>query len=466
MVLIIPISVNARTQEEANAILDSFEDTIHLKSIVKPVALDEDETWDYSRNTAAYRLYFQRNYEELYDEGLCDDWITSEVSDHVTLSVPYTSNDGEKTATKLVNFIYDDIDETTKTKANNVIKEIPNKITLEGMNAINYLYHYGEIVFTDSSIKKSAAIFPGLKKIIEKHPEYEYEVIGDRGGGTPYFMERIIYIGLFKGDVLYGIKEICVDVESMILVDKEESGTLIERGEDRLKQYFNKENDFIINNNTIDNLPVEEIKEFTGLKDIYSGIVVQIKIGKYDDIISIVETNKETLDKIFVESSDILTGINVYTESIEVPLDSIVKTKDVLDEDYVKKAIEDNNLKLYKAFDIDLEKYSDKTLVKTIEDGLEVYIPTAKGAEGDKVLVYFIGEDGSKGDTIDGEIVKINNQLYVKFITNHLSTYAIDENVIAQNKTRNPKTNDNILVYIGYLFISLSSLLIANKKEI
>ncbi len=474
MVLIIPISVNARTQEEANAILDSFEDTIHLKSIDKADALDDEEWANYSRDTAPLRLYYQRTNKEMFDflfseNSLMENGINyynednNDDNENVTITVSYTSSEPNNGVSKTIHIVYDEIDETLKNNAKKIIDEIPNEISLKGLNAINYLYHYGEFIFGDSNIKKSGAIFPELKKIIEKHQEYEYEILGDRGGGTPYFMERNIYIGLFKEDVLYGIKEVVIDIDKMILVDKEETGTILSKAENRLKNYYKKDNDFIFDTDDVQELPVNEIKEYTGLNDVYGGVVLNLTIGGNETTISIIETNSEILDKIFVESLDSLTGINVYTECIDVPADSIVKTKDVLDEDYVKKAIQDNNLKLYKAFDIDLEKYSDKTLIKTIEGGLEVYIPTDKGNVGDKVLVYYINEDGEKSDTIDGEIVKVDNQLYVKFVTNHLSTYAIDENVIEQKKTKNPQTGDNLL-YLVSLFIISSSILLKNKK--
>ena len=62
--------------------------------------------------------------------------------------------------------------------------------------------------------------------------------------------------------------------------------------------------------------------------------------------------------------------------------------------------------------------------------------------------MYYIKDDGTL-EKLEGSAVLVGDDLFVKFITNHFSTYAVGNEII-----KNPNTIDNVYIY---LIIGLAS---------
>ena len=128
----------------------------------------------------------------------------------------------------------------------------------------------------------------------------------------------------------------------------------------------------------------------------------------------------------------------------------LLLTRDVINNDLVKKASEKSDINFVNAYDINLLKTSNGGYVTKIEDGVVVYMPLSGSyKENDKVDVYYIKDDGTL-EKLEGSAVLVGDDLFVKFITNHFSTYAVGNEII-----KNPNTIDNVYIY---LIIGLASM--------
>lgn len=348
-------------------------------------------------------------------------------------------------------------DENEYQKAAAVANKLEEVYSIFGLNIINSIYHYG---LNSRSAYASENILPrysDLKELIENNPEYKFipSIMG--AGGAPYYGRYYLQVGLFKNDVMYAVQNVTFDEYSIMYVDKDETGTIFEKAEKRLKEYFNNKVDVVVDGT---DSWINEGEEFDQIVNnnlgttnvTYKGHVAKILIGEdIETYFVIVEIPKDKLDKAVVKSFDVETGVNVETESYDVPLDVKLNAKDVKEEKFVKDALNKKNLKVDLAYDLTLSKSHDNTFINTIENGIEVYIPVSNDYKvGDKEKVYYIKEDTAETEVFDGEVVSINDKTYIKFITTHFSTYALASNVI-----ENPNTLDNIGISFITMFISL-----------
>ena len=108
--------------------------------------------------------------------------------------------------------------------------------------------------------------------------------------------------------------------------------------------------------------------------------------------------------------------------------------------------------KVYSAYDIDVVKMADGGFVKTIENGIVVYLPVNGRKVGEEMAVYHITDNG-KGDEYKGVVVEVEGKQYVKFTTTHFSTYAVIEDTLEV-----PNTFDGIGYSIIALLVSIITL--------
>ena len=121
--------------------------------------------------------------------------------------------------------------------------------------------------------------------------------------------------------------------------------------------------------------------------------------------------------------------------------------------------------KVHSAYDIDVVKMRDGGFVKTIENGIDVYLPISGKKVGDKLTVYHI-TDNEKGEGFEGEVVEEDGKLYVKFRTTHFSTYAVAEelSISGSGSIINPNTGDNLGLYIILGLSGLGALVLGIRK--
>lgn len=469
--IILPNNTFALNKDEATSIINNLDDEIVINSINPDLFKLDIEDYDLPYFYGnAINFYLKENDYNLEDVSIID----METSNKATIGVSYTDNGSTLQLTKEVNIKYlDNYDKDTFNKAFDIIKSFDDNYYLQGMNSINNLYHYGNISNNDYKTSTILARFSKLKEILEINSEFDFEILLGRGGGTPFGESRYAVISLYKDDVLYAYKEVILNVETIIYVDKNLSGTIYEKAEDRLNKYFNNKVNISFDMSNVDTLDDDYYSDYInnlfGTNETYNMVNLKLNLDNKSFYVTLIEVDKKYIDDEKVKSIDNKTGINVSTTSYDVPLDTSVKTNNVIEEEYITKFINKNKIDLEYAYDINLIKAYDKNYVTNITNGIDVYIPINNYKKGDKVTIYYIKDDSSIGETLSGEVVEIDNKLYIKFTTTHFSTYGVEKlNTNSSNNEviSNPNTSDNIFIYIITFTISLLSIgLYAHKKK-
>ena len=509
--LTLPVSVGALTKEERLAKLNELpiieengEKYLNTKIVDPSAKLAKECTFteeDYKKADSKDPGYFEK-------QGITSEsWIKSETyscKDRImteTLSVFLKSLgykiEGNNNLYLINDFTFtDDIavrisysDETENTPLENPIKikfikdsenyseakaklnAFESEYSMFGLNVINSVYHYG--LTNDDAYLNDALIarYGNVKDIFESEKEYKFVNYNLGGGGAPYYATFINSIGVMKDGILYDTKEILFKEYNIVYVDKNETGTVFEKAERRLKDNFKNEIEVQVDGSETWELDGEEINEIIsknlGTKDVhYVGHYARTKIGKTETDITIVEIPKDKLDNYNVSSKDTTSGVMVSTNSYEVPLDAKVSAKNVTNDEYVKKASEENNLKIDSAYDITLSKMFDSKLITQIKNGIEVLLPVGDSYEENQTVeIYYISEDGKTNETIKGNVIIKDGKKYAKFKTTHFSTYALASNSAEETdpiiKVINPATGDNIIKYVILSLVSLGIITLA-----
>ena len=349
----------------------------------------------------------------------------------------------------------DNYDKSVLSGSNKVKNELKDVYTIYGLSVLNSIYHYGNI---EENIYQNDLVlyrFSDLKDTINKYSDYEIIPRLQGAGGTPSINANEGALGIFKNDILYALSKTSFEMNHVLYVDKDESGTAFSKAEKRISDYFkgtvnvevDKENFDLVQDEYLD----DEINEYLGTQNVsYVGTFTKVKLDDKETLILIVEIPKDKLDKVDIQTKDYKTGINISTSSYQVPIDVTLLTQDVINNDLVKKASEKSDINFVNAYDINLLKTSNGGYVTKIEDGVVVYMPLSGSyKENDKVDVYYIKDDGTL-EKLEGSAVLVGDDLFVKFITNHFSTYAVGNEII-----KNPNTIDNVYIY---LIIGLASM--------
>lgn len=492
MAIIMPKSADALTQEEMYANLDKLPfTTIDGKKYLETKIVDPDVLLENGECTFTEEDYEENYIPENYpEEYTLEEWLEMRQNDCIQEFYPnvittyltaigysvedynyYITVDNENPNKNNVKFfhLYDEsvsYDVTVSylenpeqkeiKKASQTAKKLEDEYSLFGLTIMNSIYHYGVLgksAYTNDTIFRR---FSEFKNVIETTKGYRFVPNIVAAGGAPYYSRHYIQVGIFKDDVMYATKKVTLKEYTIMYVDKDEEGTIFERAERRINEYFNNTAEVVVDGSQSWTNSGEEfdsiVNENLKTKDkTYEGHVAFVKLGNAEAVTVIVEVPKENLDKVTISSTDLESGVNVKTESYDVPIDAQVKAKDVKDKKQIKDAFRKENLVVDAAYDISLTKSLDGKLVNKIERGIEVYLPVSeKYKVGEKTKVYYISDTDNKKETYQGEVVTINNNNYVKFVTNHFSTYAL-----ASNAIENPETLDNITNNILTAVLSL-----------
>lgn len=460
LILCLPCTVLATTEQERIAKLEVIpyeeveeEKVINAKVINPDVLKDQLPEEDYDFYTNMLKLYL--NYQNIpYDNK-----YYFEFSDKNNLTITYCNWEEDDCDLPQSNTTYNykvnwltTYDKTLKTEAASVAKSLNDNYSIHGMALIKSNYHYNNIE-TSPNYKNNIMLYryKELKKDIEENKGWDFISHQYNEGGTPYMSWLQGYVGVIKNGIIYDIKQIKLNNYNLLYVDKNETGTVKEKALKKLNEYFNNEYSITIdpdsytqtNNLWEDQHIHEEVNRYLKTNDVnYTSTYYEFNVGGTLLPMSVVEVETNLLDNIDVETFDADTGVTVTTDSYEVPYDARVLVTDVKDKDYMSYFSKNNKLDIEEAYDIDLKKLSDGTLIKKIDGKFEVYIPVSNYKVGDKVKVYYIKEDGTLGGKYTGDVVEKDEDLFAKFTTNHFSTYAI------ASESNNPETGDNIKTFI------------------
>lgn len=328
--------------------------------------------------------------------------------------------------------------------ANKIMKKLDGSHAIYSLNSFNSVYHYGPI-FQNNRIASDMILykFPDFKEALMDNPEFEYEIAWEGGGGTPTETGCSGYVLAYKDGIPYGMKNVNFTIDNRLYVDESLEGTPLEKAEARLEEFFNNSLDI-----EFDTSVYETDYEVDGNVGIYTNVI----LGNYTSPIFIMEVDKKYLDKFEVKAHHKKYNVNVITNSYDVPLDATLEVEDVMN----KVTLDTDEYKVLGAYDIDVVKTGTGSYVRTVENGIDVFIPISNRKVGEKLKVFHVSDD-SKDEEFEGEVVEVDGLQYVKFRTNHFSTYAVAD---ASNSIINPETSDTIagaiiLVLVGLLGFGL-----------
>ena len=487
VLVVCPNVVDARvlTEDEANEIFANL-----------PIRENEDNSCTFSVNTIpydtlkenacgfTYEEYVNKHpYKDTYtesklrdaydlDKGYCESSFSYHVFNHYeNVSINYDENTKNVDITvfyggtedeygNLSNFEtmnatckveYVTPEESKVELAQELNSELDHIYSLYGYDVINSFYHYGGLRADMWSNTAIMYRFPKIKEKLLEYPEFEYKVSSE-GGAISFLANSSGFIKAFDNDVLYGMSFYSANYIGLLLVDKDEEGTTVEKAERALDAYFHGkvrvefDPNFIFDINDSGYDPANKAFGTDGVD--YEGIDVYATINGEQHSIGVVEMDKEDIKAYEVKAKHKGTGVYVETDSYEVPVDATLEVEDVTEE--VKKKYKKEMYKVHSAYDINVIKMTDGGFIRQIDNGITVYLPITGHEVGEEIEVKHI-TDNSKDEGFKGVVVEDDDKLYVKFETTHFSTYAIVE---ALDTVTNPNTSDNIMIYVITFIIS------------
>lgn len=414
---------------------------------------DYNEDIIYCTNNLANHMF------NIYDDVSL---VYDETDDKLNISINYVKEDSTTgILNKKCSVQYEEYDEDVIDIAKEVDQKLDYTYTLYGYDAINSFYHYGGIsadVWKENTIMYR---FPKIKEILMDYPEFGY--VSSAGGGVGSFYGNSVgFIKMYKNDILYGMHYFDTNYFAMLLVDEDEAGTSLDKAKKALNKHFKNKVEFSFDEDNIygiDDSGFDLANKAFGTTGItYDGIDVMMELNGERYNIGVVEMDKDAIKEFEVKAKDKNTGVSVYTNSFDVPVDATLEVEDRTDD--VKNIFNDKNYKVLNAFNIDVLKTGNGDLVDNVEDGIYVYIPIDDNLDKN-IKVCHITDEDEKGEEFTGEVVEVDGKNYVKFMTYHFSTYAVvsDSSII-----NNPNTGDNIYLSIGLFIISLVIVVLFRKK--
>ncbi len=166
------------------------------------------------------------------------------------------------------------------------------------------------------------------------------------------------------------------------------------------------------------------------------------------------EDSEKNADAREFKTSDVGTGIEVSVDGI-IPLDTLIHVARVTsgDEyDKIVKVLKNNNVDM---FDLKMITKANETITKLDDGKFRVKLPIKDEFKNKELKVYYVDED----DKVEEYAVTISDDgKYAIFETDHFSIYTL----AAGEAIKNPKTGDNILLYVATLM--LSSIYLLTRK--
>ncbi len=185
--------------------------------------------------------------------------------------------------------------------------------------------------------------------------------------------------------------------------------------------------------------------------------VYELTLKSGETINFVVELNDEkSKDDRKVITSDAGTGIEVELDGI-IPLDTLIKVARITSgEEYDKivKVLKNTNIEV---FDLNMITNSTNQPVTKLDNGkFKITLPIKEEFQNKELKVYYVDEDGKVEEY---EVTISDDGKYASFETDHFSIYTL----ASTGKTTNPKTGDNLVLYLLVLSASGYALYKARK---
>ena len=379
-------------------------------------------------------------------------------------------------------------------EANTITNSLKNKeYKVEDLELLNLYWNYGNIEYRFDNYYDNTLIysFQEIKNTVTKNKKFNYVTKSVYSGLSSFHgYGRTALLIVEKDGFAYSNGIINLYANFFFKVDKDKTGTQLEKTAERIKNYFGIHNGFYLepveygddiyqvgsNSYNVQQYRLYFTKDkdqvdaywrqqcgwewsadtdfcnhkpfvvtdnsyyFEGDNNTQSHNNETGDIGYSIDnpiyLINVANVSASEIDdKLIINSQDSDTDVEVSSESYDVPIDSVLDTKNQSNNKNFISLLNQYNYQMVDAYNINLYGKYTGNPVKTIENGIEVFIPTSKYKEGDVITIKHIKDDGTLGEELQGTVIKKGNKLYAKFTTTHFSTYALVEPIIFKSST-------------------------------
>ena len=385
-------------------------------------------TTDYTKNKLLLTYSYTNDEEEMFIEKSTilhvtyDDNVSDQYDNEIISIKDKLKNQNKK-------YGYGDyhVSALSKVKA-----EIDTGINLDSNNYKNKLFLYE---------------FNDLKRVIEQYKKWDI-IPSDMAaqGGPMYFNPMDAFLFIYRNGYIYDAVNVVLTEDHVLYVDKDASGSLAEKGKKLLQNFLGsnanvsivKVDDPVLDNDeyVINELcPIVNHDLGTNGK-FYNGPTVTYLISSkgfsYNYNFTIIATDKKNVSSFEIRSKDFTSNIEIKTNDSKLFFDLLVNGLNVSEEEYVLKFSNDNKINFISAWDISIIRGISKENISNFENNIEVYIPIDGYDNGKKLKIYYVRDDSTIGEEKIGTVVTVNNNKFLKFLTNHFSTYAISNEVIEE----------------------------------
>lgn len=373
-----------------------------------------------------------------------------------------------------VKYVFKDLNKTTLTNINKIVdklaferadfqKDYNKRFIIDDLNSVNYYYNKTKSNNEMRMMLSLPNYSSGIREYIG-NANIDFMFDPRAGGSDSMFQELILgpMNVLYNGIVYGNVDPIGFQRTNIIYVpsDTEKSDeAFIKAAKKRISEYLKGVKFNIEAVGTFDELEETDLswEKFANDNFTFEPLFDQNKTtGSYyvltfddseDFFLYYIVADSDGMKTPSVKTVDINTNIYITTDSFETPLDSNIQaTKLDQNSDEYKMLAKKLNIIKGLAYDLSLYSNSLDMYVSKLADGsFKVYIPVDEETAKKNLVAVYVKEDGG----IEKHPVKIEGKYYAVFETNHFSTYSIVED------TNNPKTVDNIYLYIAILLVGI-----------
>ena len=430
---------------------DFLSDEIVLKS-VEPT---EDNVYD-----IFYEAVERTYYGYAIDPETC-------TNNYTNCTLKNASN-GEEIRKVNVKYDYNSKD---KEKIDNLVKNVVSKIndeillfSLKDLELINYWVNKGAII-NYSDEYKSLINFKNVYLDIKGGDDYP---LISSGIGTAYYKidNTIYYVIPNMGVESYNILYVPNDTDDNHLLDTLQKRIDSYIGKDKVKL---EKTEF-----TTDENPILGDSDLKVKEESYDKIIYKATINN-EEIYFVIGKNTSKMYTPKLTTSDIDTDIIITTKEGTIPLDTMIRVKEITDGKAYESIMKLINSSTVDMYDLSLfAKSIDKYINKIDDNTFEVKIPLKEEFKDKDLVVYYVND---KSEVKEYEVTVKDG--FAIFTTDHFSIYTLaikNDNVKGNEKSdlpeeksevkeeqnedtkiTNPTTSDNIMIHFSIVIVGLLS---------
>lgn len=448
-------------------------DTVEFMSI-KPTS---EEEFDFYTNLTMQKVYDK--YEEQYiyvSIGQCNDDYSK--CKYQIVYQPEGENLPLDNFEKEVNVVWQDANKNVLaqiTKYSENLANIQGKnewgynnqyyFNVEDLDLVNYYMNAGTADLTDEVVENTLKYSAKLRELFGG-ANLTF-AIDFRAGSlySPFETEAFGGLIIKYNGVTYAVHDaVGIKLNEIIYVPSDtelNDEALISAATNRIKEYMPDAKIEITSSTAFGEYKNvdDDLVDFTNIIDVTktNGKVYKVNFGKFATDFVIVADSSKIKTPEFV-TKDLDTNIEISSSSSRIPLDTLIKASKLDSGETYEKLIKLLEVKDNETYDLTLySTLTGKYITKLDNGSFEVKIPIDEKLLGKDLMVYYVDEN----DKVIEYKVEVKDG-YAIFTTDHFSVYTLAENAVkedvAEAKTNNPQTAENIFMYLGIFSVSLLGL--------